>query len=98
LALGPGFVSLSQEYRTQYHPQINLFECTNRNLEYVLRDLGMLAGVETPISFETLRMTCAVRDYRRGVPLEALRLKLGLSRLSWEDTSVKIERLAASPL
>ena len=98
LKLGPGFAGLLREYRAQYYPQVNLFECTNRNLEYVLRDLGTLAGVKTPVSFETLRMTCAMRDYRRGVDLEALRLKLGLSRISWEETSKKIVRLAADPL
>ena len=98
LRLGAEFAALLQEYRQKHHPQIHLFECTNRNLEYVLRDLGVRAGVDTPVSFETLRMTCAVRDYRGGVPLEALRAKLGLSHISWEETSQKIERLASSPL
>lgn len=98
LNLGPSFAAVLQEYRSQYHPQINLFECTNRNLEYVLRDLRLLSGVDTPVSFESLRMTCAVRDYRRGVPLETLRAKLGLSHISWEDTSQKIQRLATAAL
>ncbi len=95
LNAGPGFTPLLREYRAQYHPQIHLFECTHRNLEYVLRDLGVAAGVRTPVSFETLRMTCAVREFRHGVPLEVLRLKLGLSQISWEGTAPKIERLAA---
>lgn len=95
LDAGPAFTPLLREYRGQYHPQIHLFECTHRNLEYVLRDLGVTAGVKTPVSFETLRMTCAVRDFRRGVPPESLRLKLGLSRISWEGTAPKIEQLAA---
>jgi len=98
LNLGAGFALWLNEYRAQYHPQIHLFECTPRNLEYVLRDLGLRAGVTTPVSFETLRMTCAVRDYQRGMNPEALRLKLGLSRISWEETSKKIARLAAEPL
>ena len=98
LKLGLGFAGLLREYRAQHHPQVNLFECTNRNLEYVLRDLGTLSGVNTPVSFETLRMTCAVRDYRRGIDPDALRLKLGLSRISWEETSKKVVRLAADPL
>ena len=98
LGLGMEFAKLLREYRAQYHPQINLFECTPRNLEYVLRDLGLAAGVKTPVSFETLRMTCAVRDYRRGVDPDRLRMKLGLSKISWEETSKKIARLAANPL
>ena len=98
LSLGAGFAGLLREYRSQYHPQVHLFECTNRNLEYVLRDLGRAAAIEKPVSFETLRMTCAVRDFRRGMDSEALRLKLGLSRISWEETAKKIELLAADPL
>lgn len=98
LKLGPGFASLLREYRAQYYPQVNLFECTNRNLEYVLRDLGTLSGAKTPVSFETLRMTCAVRDYRRGIDPETLRVKLGLSRISWEETSKRVVRLAADPV
>ena len=98
LAVGAGFSGLIREYRGQYHPQIHLFECTHRNLEYVLRDLGNYAGIHRAVSFETIRMTCAVRDFRRGVPPEALRVKLGLSRISWEETSRKIERLAAPAL
>lgn len=98
LSLGAGFALWLNEYRAQYHPQIHLFECTPRNLEYVLRDLAFRAGVSTPVSFETLRMTCAVRDYQRGMDSENLRRKLGLSRISWEETSKKIARLAAEPL
>ena len=98
LAVGAGFASLVREYRSQYHPQVHLFECTNRNLEYVLRDLGRAAAIDKPVSFETLRMTCAVRDFRRGVDSEARRLKLGLSHISWEETSKKIELLGSEPL
>jgi site-specific recombinase XerD len=98
LAVAPGFASMLREYRGQYHPQINLFECTHRNLEYVLRDLGKSAGVHKAVSFETIRMSCAVSNFRKGMPPEALRVKLGLSRISWEETSRKIELLASSPL
>ena len=98
VSLGRGFAGLMRDYRSQYHPQFHLFECTNRNLEYVLRDLGRAAGVDKPVSFETLRMTCAVCDYRGGMDPDALRLKLGLSRISWEETSKKIELLASDPL
>jgi hypothetical protein len=46
------------------------------------------------VSFEILRWTSAVRDYRRGVDLDDLREKMGLSRISWRETSDKIVRLA----
>ena len=47
------------------------------------------------VSFEMLRWMCAVRDYQRGMDLETLREKMGLSRISWRETSDKIFRLAA---
>jgi integrase/recombinase XerD len=45
------------------------------------------------IGFETLRWTCAVRDFRNGMPEEQLRQKLGLSKISWRETSAKIYEL-----
>jgi hypothetical protein len=41
------------------------------------------------VGFETLRWTCAVRDFRNGMPEEQLRQKLGLSKISWRETSEK---------
>lgn len=79
-------------YLLRYKPRHRLFECTARNLEYVLRDLAALAGLPPrKLSFESLRWTAAVRDFASGMEEEALRLKLGLSRVSWRDT---IHRLA----
>ncbi len=97
LRLPPDFAPVLEKYRAQYQPRVNLFECTARNLEYVLTGLGQLAGVEN-ISFEILRMTCAVRDFQAGMPAEALRQKLGLSPITWTETGEKIRHLAAAPL
>lgn len=95
IALDPDWLTVLDDYREQYRPQDTLFDCTARNLEYVLRDLAEGAGTEEKVSFEVLRWTCAVRDYRRGMDLERLREKMGLSRISWRETSDKIKRLAA---
>lgn len=86
------------EYRAQYHPQERLFPCTARNLEYVLDDVARQAGLPDGLSFETLRWTSAVRDYRAGMSAERLRQKLGLSRISWREVGPKIARLAGEPL
>lgn len=86
------------EYRTQYAPQEALFPCTARNLEYVLTDVAERAELSKPLSFETLRWTCAVRDYRAKMPAERLRQKLGLSKISWRETGLKVARLAGPAL
>ncbi len=96
LFLGPAFVPVYKQYLRQYQPKERVFECSPRNLEYVLSDLAEAAGVDrSHISFEILRWTSAVRAYRFGMPPEALRLKLGLSPISWRETFDKIQKLAS---
>jgi hypothetical protein len=56
------------------------------------------AGLTKNVSFESLRWTAAVRDYRTGMPPERLRLKMGLSEISWRETVEKIRILAAPGL
>jgi len=87
-----------QEYRAQYQAEQALFPCTSRTLEYVLADVGQLANLPKPLSFEMLRWTCAVRDRRAGMKEETLRHKLGLSEITWYETWPKIEKLAAPAL
>lgn len=83
-----------QQYLDQYKPENFLFECTPRNLEYVLDEVGRKAEIHhTQVGFETLRWTSAVRDFRKGVPEERLRQKMGLSKISWRETREKILRL-----
>lgn len=95
IALDPDWPHVLDEYLEQYTPEDTIFDCTARNLEYILRDVATAAGVEGKVSFEVLRWTSAVRDYRRGMELDKLREKMGLSRISWRETSDKIIRLAA---
>ena len=95
ISLHPTIVPAVNQYAEQYKPEQFLFECTPRNLEYVLDEVGQKAGIRTvQVGFETLRWTCAVRDYRNGMPEERLRQKLGLSKISWRETREKIFKLA----
>ncbi len=98
LALGPNFAPAYNQYLREYKPKEYLFECTPRNLEYVLEDLAALAGVKGGVSFEQLRWTCAVRDYRNGMTADQLRQKLGLSHITWRETLPKIQKLASPAL
>jgi len=97
LRLSASFVPILRQYLAEYQPQERLFECTARNLEYVLDNAARLAGLET-ISFEILRWTCAVRDYKAKMPSDKLRQKLGLSRITWQEASEKLKKLASPPL
>jgi integrase/recombinase XerD len=95
IPLDPDWLAVLDEYLAQYQPGAFIFDCTARNLEYILHDVALAAGVGARVSFEILRWTSAVRDYQRGMDAETLREKMGLSRVSWRETSQKIAQLAA---
>ncbi|MCA9911653.1 MAG: hypothetical protein KC519_23520, partial [Anaerolineae bacterium] len=82
------------EYLGQHRIDETLFTCTPRNLEYILADIGVGAGLDKKPSFEMLRWMAALRDYQAGMDADAIREKLGLSKISWVETFAKIKRLA----
>lgn len=92
--IAPVWLTVLDEYLQQYQPRGPIFNCTARNLEYILEDIGYAAGLERKLSFEMLRWSCAVRDYRAGIEPDHIREKLGLSRVSWFETYAKIRTLA----
>lgn len=87
------WLSLYDAYMAQYHPSQYIFDCTARNLEYVLAAIGDRAGVPFKLSFEICRWTCAVSDLRAGMPESEIRQKLGLSDISWYETGQKLKIL-----
>ncbi|MBA3874673.1 MAG: site-specific integrase [Anaerolineae bacterium] len=91
--LEPDWLRLFDEYMVQHAPKETMFNCTARNLEYILSDVGEAAGIPAKISFEMLRWSSAVRDVREGHEEEYVREKLGLSPISWQETRSKIKRL-----
>jgi site-specific recombinase XerD len=93
IELDPDWLSSLDQYLLQYKLEDTIFDCTSRNLEYILTDIGEGAEIPAKLSFEMLRWTCAVRDYRAGVDPDAIRDKLGLSDISWYETHNKIKRL-----
>ncbi|MBN1221300.1 MAG: tyrosine-type recombinase/integrase [Anaerolineae bacterium] len=94
LAFSADLLPVLDQYLEKYRPKENLFECTPRNLEYVLADLSEVAGLSHQVSFEMLRWTSALRDYRDGMDHDHLRKKLGLSKITWRETSEKLAKLA----
>jgi site-specific recombinase XerD len=87
------WVKLLDDYLVQYMPQETVFNCTARNLEYILTDIGIAAGILFKLSFEIMRWSCAVEDTRAEHDEEFIREKLGLSPISWLETRTKIQRL-----
>jgi len=98
LRLGREGLRLLDEYAAQYGIHDVLFPWSARNLEYVLTDVGRLAGLTKPLSFEALRWTSAVRDKRGGMPDETLRRKMGLSHITWREAGEKLAKLTAPAL
>jgi integrase/recombinase XerD len=99
LTLPKDFADTLAAFRTQYRPGQKLFECSARNLEYVLTNLGKAAGLSEGVSFESLRMTAAVRDYKAGMSPDTMRKKYGLSEITWNsETLPRIKQLAEPAL
>jgi len=82
-----------QAYVTRYQPLARLLECTPRNVEYMFHTIAAVGGLERPVTFETLRWTYALGAYRAGVPADLLRQSLGLSKISWRETHLTLEKL-----
>ncbi len=93
IALPSWWPTILAEYQQIYEPKQLLFPWTARNLEYVLSNVAEMAEVSR-LTFEMLRWTCAVRDYREGMQPDALRQKLGLSQVSWYEVETKLALLA----
>lgn len=94
LDLDSDWLKLLALYQAQYQPDAVIFNCTPRNLEYILTDIGVGAGIPFKLSFEVMRWTSAVRDFRAGVDEDTIREKLGLSEITWHETGSKIRQLA----
>ncbi len=94
IKLDSEWLKLLDLYLQQYAPPQTIITCTARNLEYILEDIGN--GIELPfkLSFESLRWTSAVIEYRRGMEDTFIREKLGLSEASWHETGSKIRQLS----
>lgn len=98
LAFAKELLPIIDQYIEKYEPREYLFECTPRNLEYVLTDISEMAGLPQQASFEMLRWTSARRDFQDGMEHEHLRKKLGLSKITWRETSEKLAKIAGPGL
>lgn len=94
MALPAEWTDVFQHYMERYQPRERLFECTDRNLNYVLASAVKRAGLEKRVTLQLLRDIFAVRQLRKGVPMDVLREKLGLSEEAWYEIAEKYRKLA----
>ncbi len=71
----------------------SLFPWSPRRLEYLLEDIGNEAGIHKHLSFSMCRWTSAMNDFKRGVDHEAVRQKMGVSKIQWRELRMKLEQL-----
>jgi integrase/recombinase XerD len=93
IALTPEWIEAFHEYRQQYDLSQRLFPWSPRRLEYLLQDLGELAGLETQLSFLMCRWTSALMDHADGVDPIKIRQKLGVSEIQWREIGSKLNKL-----
>jgi site-specific recombinase XerD len=94
VALPPSFTPVYQRYLRQYQPQEHVFDCTDRNLTYILGRAVKRAKLAKRVTLQLLRDCFAVRQLRAGLSFEALREKLGLTDETWVEVQVKYRKLA----
>ena len=83
-----------QNYLSQYHPEDSVFPWSPRRLEYILEDIGKAAGLEKHLSFSMCRWNSALSDMRKGIDTDAIRQKLGISKIQWREIKLKLQKLA----
>ncbi len=94
IALPAEFTEIYKAYQQKYRPTQDLFECTDRNLNYILAKAVKEANINKRVTLQLLRDTFAVQQLRSGVTPDALREKLGLSDEAWLESREKYRRLA----
>jgi len=88
------WVEAYQKYVNQFNPKDQVFPWSPRRLEYILEDLSKEAGLDKHLSFDMCRWTCAVLDYNSDMDRDAIRQKLGISKIQWREIGQKLERLS----
>ncbi len=98
ISLPSDWVEGFKEYCQQYDIKDRVFPWSQRRLEYLLEDLSKEAGLDKHISFDMCRWTCALLDLQSGMEKNAIRQKLGLSKVQWREIGMKLNQLASSVL
>jgi integrase/recombinase XerD len=85
-----------REYLEQYNPVDLVFPWSPRRLEYLLEELSTETHLSKHLSFDMCRWTCALTDWNATMESDAIRQKLGVSKIQWREVSSKLRQLANS--
>ena len=88
------WMNVYDQYLNQYQPDDAVFPWSPRRLEYILEDIGKAAGIEKHLSFSMCRWNCALMDWQTGMEQDAIRQKLGISKIQWREISLKLKKLS----
>ena len=93
ILLSEEFIEIYQEYLNQYDPDEKVFPWSPRRLEYILEDISTAAGINKHLSFSMCRWNCALSDWKIGIEKDAIRQKLGISKIQWREIKMKLQQL-----
>jgi len=93
ISVSDEWASAFQNYQAQYKPEDAVFPWSPRRLEYILEDIGKAAGIGKHLSFSMCRWNSALNDLRTGVETDAIRQKLGISKIQWREIKLKLQKL-----
>jgi integrase/recombinase XerD len=97
ISVSRDWIAVYEKYLVVYQPEEQVFPWSPRRLEYILEDISKAANLVKHISFSMCRWNCALKDFHSGIDMEAIREKLGISKIQWREISGKIKRLAKLP-
>jgi len=97
ISISDEWIAAYENYLSVYQPEDQVFPWSPRRLEYILEDISKAANLTKHISFSMCRWNCALKDFQAGNDIDAIREKLGISKIQWREISGKIKRLAKLP-
>jgi len=93
IPLSEKFIEIYRKYLNQYDPDERVFPWSPRRLEYILEDISTAAGINKHLSFSMCRWNCALSDWKNVVEKDAIRQKLGISKIQWREIKMKLQQL-----
>jgi len=93
ISVSDEWASAFQNYLSQYKLEDAVFPWSPRRLEYILEDIGKAAGIGKHLSFSMCRWNSALNDLRNGIEPDAIRQKLGISKIQWREIKLKLQKL-----
>jgi integrase/recombinase XerD len=95
IPLSEEWVEAFSEYIKQYDIDDQLFPWSPRRLEYLLEEISEAAELDKRISFDMCRWSASLADFQDGFDKDAIRQKLGISKIQWREVGNKLKKLAA---